>query len=344
MLAPYGDKARSNPLGIIDLSIGTPVDATPDFIQKALSDSANSPAYPATAGTAELQKSLKRYATEILGATGDFAVLPTIGSKELITLLPTLLESNKVLIPKIAYPSYQVSGLISKSEVVEVDIDSNTWPEADLAWVNTPSNPTGRVHSEAELHGNIAWARSGSKVLAVDECYVPFPDSKKPISIFSLTKGDNRNIIAAHSLSKRSNLAGYRAGFIFGDPRIINQLLEVRKHLGLMVPLPVQAAMVAALSDETHVHEQAARYVARRKVLVAALTAAGFTIDFSEAGLYIWCSRSESDWEMVAWFADRGILTTPGSFYGQAGKNCLRISLTATDKNINAAADRIRQG
>jgi aspartate/methionine/tyrosine aminotransferase len=111
-----------------------------------------------------------------------------------------------------------------------------------------------------------------------------------------------------------------------------------------MVPLPVQAAMVAALSDETHVHEQAARYVARRKVLVAALTAAGFTIDFSEAGLYIWCSRSESDWEMVAWFADRGILTTPGSFYGQAGKNCLRISLTATDKNINAAADRIRQG
>jgi len=255
-----------------------------------------------------------------------------------------LLESKKVLIPKIAYPSYQVSGLISKSEVVEVDIETNNWPDADLAWVNTPSNPTGRVHSEAELDANIAWARSSNRVLAVDECYVPFPDSKKPLSIFSLTKGDNRNIIAAHSLSKRSNLAGYRAGFIFGDPRIVNALLEVRKHLGLMMPLPVQAAMVAALSDETHVHEQAARYVARRKVIANALQAAGFNIEFSDAGLYIWCSRSEDDWEMVSWFADRGILITPGSFYGQAGKKYIRISLTATDKNIAAAAERIRQG
>ncbi len=280
----------------------------------------------------------------MLGATGDFAVLPTIGSKELITLLPTLLESQKVLIPKIAYPSYQVSGLVSKSEVIEVDIASETWPDGDLAWVNTPSNPTGRVHSKAELNANIAWARSGARVLAVDECYVPFPDSKKPFSIFSLTNGDNRNIIAAHSLSKRSNLAGYRAGFIFGDPRIVNQLLEVRKHLGLMMPLPVQAAMVAALSDESHVLEQSARYVARRKVIVSALVAADFKIEFSEAGLYIWCSRSEGDWELVSWFAERGILTTPGSFYGQAGKQYIRISLTATDKNIAAAADRIRQG
>lgn len=255
-----------------------------------------------------------------------------------------MLESRKVLIPKIAYPSYQVSGLISKSEVVEVDIDSDAWPDADLAWVNTPSNPTGRVHSAAELNANIAWARIGSRVLAVDECYVPFPDSKKPMSIFSLTNGDNRNIIAAHSLSKRSNLAGYRAGFIFGDPRIINELLEVRKHLGLMMPLPVQAAMVAALSDETHVHVQAAKYVARRKVMVSALESAGFKIEFSDAGLYIWCSRSESDWELVSWFAERGILATPGSFYGEAGKMHLRISLTATDKNIAAAADRIRQG
>ena len=340
-LAPYGEKARQHPHGIIDLSQGTPVDPTPEFIQRALQESANSPSYPVTTGTPELREALLTYSRTVLGAQGDFDVLPTIGSKELVAWLPTLLESKKVLIPQIAYPTYKVGGLIASASVYEVDIDSAQWPNADLAWINTPSNPTGRVHTRDELLNAISWARNGNRVLASDECYVSFPDRDKPVSILSLTNGDNRNIIAVHSLSKRSNLAGYRGAFVVGDSSIIKTLLEIRKHAGMMVPLPVQRAMTVALKDENHVNEQAERYRLRREILRNALTEAGFTIENSGAGLYLWCTRGEKDWTSVAWLAERGILATPGSFYGQLGEQYIRVALTALDVKIREAAERI---
>jgi aspartate/methionine/tyrosine aminotransferase len=156
-----------------------------------------------------------------------------------------------------------------------------------------------------------------------------------------LTNGDNTNLISVHSLSKRSNLAGYRAALIVGDSKLIAQIREVRKHAGMMVPLPVQKAMVAALSDETHVSEQENRYNLRRATLKAALEKSGFKIEFSEAGLYIWCTRDEDCWSTVDWFADRGVLVTPGVFYGEQGSKFVRIALTATDENIGKTADRI---
>jgi aspartate/methionine/tyrosine aminotransferase len=156
-----------------------------------------------------------------------------------------------------------------------------------------------------------------------------------------VAKGDNKNLLAVHSLSKRSNLAGYRAGMIIGDPLLIAKIREIRKHAGLLVPAPVQAAMVAALADEVHVHEQAQRYAKRREILRPALTSLGFSIEQSEAGLYIWCTRNERDFDSVSFLADLGILVTPGSFYGEAGATYVRIALTATDAQINAAAARI---
>ena len=175
-----------------------------------------------------------------------------------------------------------------------------------------------------------------------DECYLSFPANEKvPISILKVAAGDNKNLLAVHSMSKRSNLAGYRAGLIVGDPELIKRILEIRKHAGMMVPLPVQRAMTAALGDEEHVQVQAKRYRARRNILRPALEAAGFKIDFTEAGLYIWCTRNESDWDSVSWLADRGILATPGNFYGEAGKNHIRVALTATDEQISEAAERI---
>lgn len=343
-LAPYATKARAHTSGIIDLSQGTPVDATPEIIQSALRASSDSPRYPVTAGTKELQEAIRNWAINHLGATGDFDVLPVIGSKELVAWLPTILESKSVIYPEVAYPTYLVGALLAQSQPIAVGIDAGAWPQADFAWVNTPGNPTGRVHSEAELRAGVNWVRKNQAVLVCDECYIDFGDKATPTSLLKYTDGDNTNILVVHSLSKRSSMAGYRGAFLIGDAKLIAKIREVRKHAGMMVPLPIQNAMVAALSDETHVAEQCARYNARRATLAPALQEAGFQIDDSVAGLYIWCTRSEDAWQSVDWLASLGILATPGIFYGPKGASHIRVAMTATDAQIADAAARIRQG
>ena len=340
-LAPYGAIAKKHPQGAIDLSVGTPVDPTPEFIQKAFQEAANSPSYPVTVGTPELREAITAWAKKYLGATGDFGVLPLIGSKEFVAWLPTFIEAQSVLYPDVAYPTYLVGSLLAEAAATPVSLDASQWPQADMAWVNSPSNPTGRVHSEAEFKAAIDWSRKNKSVVVSDECYLEFGDSVKPTSILNYTGGDNTNILAVHSLSKRSSMAGYRAAFIVGDPALIARILEVRKHAGMMVPLPVQVAMVAALSDEEHVVQQRARYNARRATLAPALRAAGFTIENSEAGLYIWATRNENCWDSVSWLAELGIIATPGVFYGDLGASHIRIAMTATDAQISEAAARI---
>ena len=338
-LAPYGATAKEHPAGIIDLSVGTPVDPTPEFIQEALRENANSPSYPVTMGTPELRASITQWAKTHLGATGDFGVLPLIGSKEFVAWLPTFLTSQSVLYPEVAYPTYLVGAMLAKSEVTPVGIDASQWPKADLAWVNSPSNPTGRVHSPSEYQAAIDWSRRTGGVVVSDECYLEFGKTVTPTSILGHTGGDNKNILAVHSLSKRSNLAGYRAAFVVGDAALIAQILEVRKHAGMMVPLPVQKAMIAALSDSDHVAEQRSRYNARKDLLIPALEAAGFEIDFSDAGLYLWATRNEDCWNSVEWLARIGILATPGIFYGDGTH--IRVAMTASDAQIKEAAQRI---
>jgi succinyldiaminopimelate transaminase len=341
-LAPFGDIARSHPDGIIDLSQGTPVDPTPDFIQAALRDASNSPSYPLTAGTPELRAAISLWARERLGATGDFDVLPVIGSKELVAWLPTILEAKKVLIPEIAYPTYHVGALIGQAESVPVDIDPSAWPTADFAWLNSPSNPTGRVHSVDEVKACVNWSRNSGATLVSDECYLEFDHTAQSISVLSQTSGDNTNILAVHSLSKRSSMAGYRAAFMIGDSKLIARIREFRKHAGMIVPLPVQKAMTVALADDEHVALQRARYNARRELLRPALEAVGFRVEFSNSGLYIWCTRDEDAWTSVEWLAHKGILATPGSFYGEKGARHIRIALTATDNHIKDAVSRLK--
>jgi succinyldiaminopimelate transaminase len=342
-LAPYADKARAHTAGIIDLSQGTPVDATPELIQRVLRESSDSPRYPVTAGTKELQSAIRNWAISHLGASGDFDVLPVIGSKELVAWLPTILESKQVIYPEVAYPTYLVGALLAQAQPIAVGVDAKTWPSADFAWINTPANPTGRVHSEAEIRSAIDWVRRNNAVLVCDECYIDFGDTEVPTSLLKYTDGDNANLLVVHSLSKRSSMAGYRGAFVIGDSKLIAKIREIRKHAGMMVPLPIQNSMVAALSDETHVEAQRARYNSRRATLAPALQEAGFRIDDSAAGLYIWCTRSEDSWISVDWLASLGILATPGSFYGPLGANHIRIAMTATDAQITDAAGRIRQ-
>ncbi len=343
-MAPYGARAREYVDGIIDLSVGTPVDPTPEFIQSALREHANAPGYPLTIGSTALRAAMRRWAIEVLGVTGEFDLLPTIGSKEVVANLPGMLGSRTVLYPKVAYPTYLVGAILAKADHYTVESDASNWPNSDLVWINSPSNPTGRISPRLELEEVITYSRKTNSVIASDECYFNFAadsDKAQPLSILNVASGDNRNLLALHSFSKRSNLAGYRAGMIIGDPSLIATVREIRKHSGLIVPAPIQAAMIAALGDEAHVHQQATRYASRRELLRPALQKIGFTIEHSEAGLYIWCTRGETDLDSVSSLADKGILATPGSFYGEAGARYIRIALTATDSQIAEAAARI---
>ncbi|NDF57024.1 MAG: succinyldiaminopimelate transaminase, partial [Actinobacteria bacterium] len=297
----------------------------------------NSPSYPLTAGSEKLRSAIRDWATSSLGATGEFDVLPVIGSKEFVALLPTFLQSKTVLYPKVAYPTYLVGALMASAKAIPVEIDAKSWPVADLAWINSPSNPTGQVQTDSEILAAINWARENNSVVASDECYLSF--SKLSKSILALTGGNNDGVLAVHSLSKRSNLAGYRAAFVIGDLKLIDQIRQIRKHAGLMVSLPVQQAMIAALSDNNHAVEQAERYARRRSRLISAFSEIGFTIEHSQAGLYIWCSKNEDCFKTVEWFANLGILVTPGSFYGS--DKFIRVALTTSDENIDEVVKRI---
>jgi succinyldiaminopimelate transaminase len=194
----------------------------------------------------------------------------------------------------------------------------------------------------------VEWGRRHGVVVASDECYAEldwregqYGTATPSILHPDVCDGDHTGLLAVYSLSKQSNLAGYRAAFVAGDPVVVARLLEVRKHAGMIVPAPVQAAMVAALSDDAHVAEQKERYRARRAVLRPALERAGFAVEHSEAGLYLWATRGEDCWESVTWLAQRGILVAPGEFYGRAGAQHVRVALTATDERIAAAAGRL---
>ncbi|HWC33703.1 MAG TPA: succinyldiaminopimelate transaminase [Mycobacteriales bacterium] len=346
-LAPYAEKARAHPDGVVDLSVGTPVDSTPEIVAAALAAASDAPGYPLTAGTAELREAIAGWLHRRFGAAVQTAaVLPVIGTKELVAWLPTLLSAASVGFPSLAYPTYDVGARLAGATGAVVDATVAVGPERlDLLWVNSPSNPTGVVLPAEHLRKVADWARERGTVLASDECYTDlYYDDEPPVSVLSpeVCGGRYDGLLAVHSLSKRSNLAGYRAGFVAGDPALIARLLEIRKHAGMIVPAPVQAAMIAALGDDEHVVVQRARYASRRRVLLGALVGAGFTVENSNAGLYLWSTRDEDCWETVGWLAERGILAAPGSFYGAAGARHVRIALTATDERVAAAASRLR--
>ncbi|MEV4631292.1 succinyldiaminopimelate transaminase [Micromonospora sp. NPDC049523] len=349
LLAPAKVVAGKHPDGIVDLSIGTPVDPVPELVRAALAAGSDAPGYPLTAGTPALREAIATWAGHNCGADpAAIGVLPTLGSKELVAWLPTLLgigPGDVVVIPQVCYPTYEVGARLAGATVVRADSMTAVGPTSRvrLVWVNSPSNPTGQVLPQAHLRKVVDWARERGAVVASDECYLTLGWESEPVSVLSpeVSGGSYDGLLAVHSLSKRSNLAGYRAGFVAGDPALVSGLLAVRKHAGMIVPEPVQAAMVAALGDEEHVAVQRDRYAARREVLRPALLKAGFTLSHSVAGLYFWASRDEDCWTTVDWLAERGILAAPGAFYGPAGERHVRFAVTATDERVAAAAERL---
>ena len=348
-LTDYAAKARAHADGIVDLSIGTPVDSSPEVAQRALSEAADSPGYPVTIGRVETRQACIDWLARRAGVQGlglD-AVLPVIGSKELIGSLPTHLglgPGDLVVYPSLAYPTYEVGATLAGCETMRADSLTAIGPRRPaLLYVNSPANPSGRVLPIEHLRKMVDWAREGGTILVSDECYLECAWDAEPVSVLhpEVCGGSHEGLLSIHSLSKRSNLAGYRCAFVAGDPVLVKELLEVRKNLGLQMPGPQQVAMAAALADDAHVVEQHARYAARRTKLRAALEAAGFTIDHSEASLYLWATRDEDCWSTVDWLADRGILVAPGAFYGASGRRHVRVAFTATDERIDAAVRRL---
>jgi succinyldiaminopimelate transaminase len=353
--------AKSHPGGLVDLSMGTPVDPTPDVVRHALEAASNAPGYPMTAGTPALRQAVADWFARRRGVPGldPAAVLPTIGSKELVGLLPSLLHlgpGDVVVHPAIAYPTY-VAGIRAAGATPLATDDVADWAGRDdvrMVWVNSPGNPTGRVLGVEALRAVVDAARAIGAVVVSDECYaelvwdsswVAGPGTGGVPSILDprVCGGSHEGLLAAYSLSKQSSIAGYRAAFLAGDRALIAGLTQTRKHLGLIVPAPVQAAMTATLSDDEHVAVMRETYGARRRALAAAIEKAGLVVDESGAGLYLWVAAPDgrSGLRVAEWFAERGILTAPGHLYGDDTHT--RVALTSTDAQIADAVSRLTE-
>lgn len=348
-LAEAAADARAHPDGIVDLSVGTPVDPVAPVIRDALAGASAAPGYPATAGTGELRASVVAALSRRYGITGlaEDAVLPVIGTKELIAWLPTLMglgATDIVVVPELAYPTYEVGARLAGAQVISANSLTQLGPRSPaVVYLNSPSNPTGEVLGVDHLRKVVQWARERGALVVSDECYLGLGWEAEPVSVLdpAVSGGDHRGLLAVHSLSKSSSMAGYRAGFVAGDGAVVAELLAVRRHAGMMVPTPVQAAMVAALDDDAHVTDQRDRYARRREILLSAVRSAGFTVEHSAAGLYLWATRGEPCRDTVDWLAGRGILAAPGDFYGPGGAQHVRLALTATDERIAAAFSRL---
>lgn len=362
LLAPHKATAAAHHDGIVDLSVGTPVDPTPDVVRDALAAASDSPGYPQTWGTPQLREAVARWFARRRAVPGldPDAVLPTIGSKELVAWLPTLLglgPGDIVGLPAVAYPTYVVGARLAGATPQEVEGLAQFGPPTPattpkLLWINSPGNPTGRVLGVDHLRKVVAWARRNGVIVASDECYAQLdwrPEADRGAgesgtpSVLDprVCDGDHTGLLCVYSLSKQSNLAGYRAAFVAGDAALVAGLLEVRKHAGMIMPRPVQQAMIAALDDDASVDAQKERYRRRREALVPAVRAAGWAVDHSDAGLYLWATRGNDAWSDVAELSRAGILVAPGTFYGPGGRHHVRIALTAPDDRIDAAARRL---
>jgi succinyldiaminopimelate transaminase len=356
--------ADAVPGGIVDCSVGTPVDPMPEVARRALSDAAAAATgYPAAIGAPAYREAAAAWIGRRFGvAVSPDAVLACIGTKELVASLPRLLSlrdpsRDTVLYPGVAYPTYEMGARLAGVRAVPVPLDER-WhldlsriSEADAAralviWVNEPGNPTGASAGPQHLRAVVDWARECGAIVASDECYAEFTydEAGSPAAPATVLSAGHDRVLAVHSLSKRSNMAGLRAGFLAGDAALVSYLGEVRKHAGLMTPAPVQAAATAALADDAHVDEQRARYARRRKQAEEALRDWGLVHDGGPSTFYLWlrpAEGGEDSWSITRRLAEQGLLVAPGDLYGRDGSAHVRLSLTQTDERLALAFERL---
>lgn len=344
--------------GMVDLSVGSPVDAVPQSVQQAVVaslDAPNAHGYPATAGTAELREAIVQWlrtARNVDVETIGVQIVPTVGSKEAVALMASLLHigpGDVVIQPLVSYPTYEIGTQLAGANVVKVadiaDVDSwRTLPNVKAVWVNSPNNPSGQVLGVEQLRAIVDAAREIGAVVLSDECYglLDWREDSSPCILDSrVCGGSAAGVIMLYSLSKQSNLAGYRAAFLAGDSALIKPMIDYRKQIGQIIPGPMQAAMVAALGDMQSVAEQKERYRRRLQALVSALQEYGYDAHMPQGGLYVWVKVLSGDcWTDLEQLAQIGIIASPGEFYGEP--QYLRFAATATDDAIDNACARLR--
>jgi succinyldiaminopimelate transaminase len=366
-LGPLRTLAATVPGGMIDASVGTPVDPMPEVAVRALVDAApGATGYPATIGSPGLREAASGWIDRRFGcAVTPNEVVACIGTKELVASLPHVLSRrdpsrDTVLYPAAAYPTYEMGALLAGLRAVPVPVDrawhldlSRVDPDdaerALVLWCNDPSNPTGVAATPEQMRAAVDWARVRGIIVASDECYAEFTydDTGAPAPPVTALLAGSDGVLAVHSLSKRSNMAGLRAGFVAGDPELVGYLGEFRKHGGLMTPAPVQAAAAAALGDDEHVHVQQLRYAARRAAALPALEARGLVHDGGPSTFYLWLRDADGTrdgWEIAEDLATTGLVVAPGDFYGAAGRDHVRVALTLTDEQVALLAERATAG
>ncbi len=355
---PYDRLDRLKPLaaghegGLVDLSIGTPCDAPPAEVVAALASSGAERGYPSSVGTPAFREAAAGWMRRRLGVDVPVTdIAACIGTKELVTALPQWLHlrdpgRDTVLYPAVSYPSYEMGATLAGCRAVAVDVEGGRFDAIDpddaaralCLWVNTPGNPTGRL---TDLGAAAAWGRAHGVPVLSDECYVEFTWTDRPRTIL---EHGAEGVLAVHSLSKRSNLAGLRAGFYAGDADLVHFLSEVRKHSGAMVPGPVQAAATVALGDDAHVDAQRDRYAERLAFFRRVLAEVGAHADAPAGSFYLWAAAPGGDaWALTAWLAKwGGVLVAPGDLYGTAGEGYVRVALVQPMDRLQLVADRLR--
>lgn len=356
-LLPFKQIAESLPGGAVDLSIGAPCDPPPPAVVDALASSADERGYPPSIGHLAYREAAAGWLDRRFGVSVDplDELAACIGTKEFVASTPRYLalrspDRDTVLYPEISYPSYAMGAALAGLRAVPVPLDDQ-WrldlgaidpadaQRALCIWMNTPGNPAGGLD---DLGAAAAWGREHSVPVLSDECYIEFTWDGPGRSIL---EHGAQGVIAVHSLSKRSNMAGVRAGFYAGDPDLVHWLREIRKHAGNMVPGPVQAAAVAAFSDDAHVDAQRSRYRSRLERMARILAEAGFEVSLPGGGFYLWVEAADGDaWRTTESLAKQGgVLVSPGDLYGAAGVGHIRVALVQPDDRLELVAQRLAQ-
>ncbi|WP_445339240.1 succinyldiaminopimelate transaminase [Bifidobacterium sp. ESL0825] len=357
---PYRRRAEQCPGGLVDLSVGSPVDPVPRSVREALAaaaDDGQARGYPKTAGDGPLRQAVADWFRRCRGVDLDALgadLVPTVGSKESVALMASLLHlgpGDRVVQPRVSYPTYAIGTQLAGAQVTTVDdpADTDSWvdlPGVRAIWINSPGNPSGRVIDRAGLATIVRAARSIGATVLSDECYALLDWSgsaqASPCILESqVCGGDASGILCLYSMSKQSNMAGYRAALVAGDAQLVKAMTAYRKQVGLIVPGPVQGAMRAALEDGEAVTAQRDVYARRLHALTEALGAYGYDAVMPQGGLYIWAqARSGDCWADMAELSRLGILASPGEFYGDG--RYLRFSSTITDEQLDLALGRLR--